>query len=329
MKAIVHHGDGWNGLKLMEMDEPAPKEGQVKVRLKTAGLNHRDIWTLFRHKADAPPVILGSDGAGVVEAVGPGVDQVKIGEEVIINPGLGWEKKSPAPPPGYQILGFPEHGTFAPYVVVPAANVAPKPAYLSWEEAGALALAALTAYRATFTRANIKPNQTLFLPGIGSGVATFILQMAKAVGARVVVTSRYEDKRKKAIDLGADLALDSEEDWLLALKGEQVDVVIESVGQATFNKSLSVLKPGGTMVTFGATTGDITQLDLRAFFYGQYNLLGSTMGSGEEFQEMLAFVEKHRIRPVIDRQYPLADYEEAFQRLDHGEQFGKIVFALD
>lgn len=330
LKAIVHEGkSGMNGLLLRDMEEVQPGAGEVKVKLKTAGMNHRDLFVLQRHKPTDPPLIIGSDGAGIVDAVGEGVTNVEVGEEVIINPGLGWKKTSDAPPQGFEIVGLPFHGTFAEYIVIPAENAVPKPEFLIWEEAGVLSLAALTAYRALFTRGKVTPETTILLPGVGSGVITFILQFAKAVGATVYVTSRSEEKRRQAIDLGADKAIDSNDDWNEALEGEKVDLVIESVGAATFNKSIAQLRPGGTIVTFGASAGDEVKLDLRNFFYGQFNLLGSTMGSAEEFQEMLNFIEKHRIKPVIDQIFPLSKYEEAFQRLADAEQFGKIGFLID
>ncbi|HET7616854.1 MAG TPA: alcohol dehydrogenase catalytic domain-containing protein, partial [Bacillales bacterium] len=191
MKAVVHHGkSGISGIAVTDMKEPAPKSGEVKVRLKAAGLNHRDLYVLEDHGGDDPPVVLGADGAGIIEEIGPGVQRLEAGMEVVINPGLGWLEKSPAPPEGFEILGFPDDGTFAEAVVVLAENIEPKPRYLSWEEAGVLPLGALTAYRALFTRGRIASGQTVFIPGIGSGVATYLLQMAKAAGARVIVSSR-------------------------------------------------------------------------------------------------------------------------------------------
>lgn len=205
MKAIVHcQAEGLAGVKLMEMPEGKPGRGQVKVRLKTAGLNRRDLLVTTRHKMDAPPVILGSDGAGVIEEVGEEVTDLKVGDEVIINPSLGWLEKSDAPPKGYEILGFPDHGTFAESIIISSDNVEPKPAYLTWEEAGVLSLAALTAYRALFTRGKASAGQTILLPGAGSGVITFILQMAKAAGARVIITSRSKEKREQALKLAQE-----------------------------------------------------------------------------------------------------------------------------
>lgn len=329
MKAVIHEGkQGLDGVRVAEMEEALPSATEVKVRLKAAGLNHRDLFIPFRHKEHEPAIILGSDGAGIVEAVGENVRSIKEGDEVIIIPSLGWEKNSPAPPEGFEILGYPDHGTFAETIVVPAINVVTKPRSLTWEEAGVLPLAALTAYRALFTRGNIQEGQHLLLPGIGSGVATFILQMAKAVGAKVTVTSRSEWKREKALQLGADAAIDSAGDWNEQMNGEKVDIVIDSVGNATFQKSLNQLKPGGAFVVFGSSTEDEVTFNLRNFFYGQYNLLGSTMGSTEEFVEMLSFVEKNNIKPVIDTIFPLTEAVDALRRLEAAEQFGKIALSI-
>lgn len=292
-------------------------------------MNHRDLFIPFRHGEDEPAVILGSDGAGVVEEVGEEVTNVNVGDEVMIIPSLGWEKNSPAPPKGFEIVGFPYHGTFAETIVIPAVNAVSKPPALTWEEAGVLPLAALTGYRALFTRGNIQAGQHLLLPGIGSGVATFILQMAKAAGAKVTVTSRSENKREQALKLGADAAIDSNDDWDEQMNGEKADIVIDSVGQATFDKSLHQLKLGGTIVVFGASAGDEIKLDLRSFFYGQYNFLGSTMGSNEEFYDMLAFIEKHKINPVVDKVFPLREALAALHHLDSAEQFGKIALKMD
>lgn len=329
MKAVVHKGEpGFPGVSFTDKADPKVSEGTVKVKLKTAGINHRDLFTLKRHGADEPALVIGSDGAGIVEEAGAGVNNVKAGDEVIVIPTLHWQKNTPAPPPEFEILSLPDDGTFAEYIVLPAENVAPKPAYLSWEEAGVLGVAGITAYRVLFTKAQVKSGQTVLIPGVGSGVVTILLQMVKAAGARVIVTSRSEEKRQKALELGADLAIDSGADWDEALKDETIDIVIESVGAATWQKSLDQLKPGGTIAMFGASAGDVVQLNLREFFYGQYTLLGSTLGSIEEAHEMLKFCEKHEIRPVMDSVYPLSDTLEALKKIETGSQFGKIALKV-
>lgn len=330
MKALVHADKiGLEGLSLGEVDIPVPAPGEVRVKLKTAGLNHRDLFVPNRHQPSEGVLVLGSDGAGVIEAVGKDVNGVQVDDEVMINPGLGWKEKSPAPPEGFEIVGHPFDGTFAEYIVVPKENVVPKPTYLNWEEAGVLSLAALTAYRALFTRGQVKSGMKVLIPGIGSGVATFLLQFAKAIGATVYVTSRSEEKRQKALEIGADKAFDSHANWEEMLEGEKMDLVIECVGAATFNKSLAQLKKGGTIVTFGASAGDVVQFDLRTFFYGQYNLLGSTLGSAEEYKEMIDFISVHKIKPVIDKMYSFEQFEEAFTRIEKAEQLGKIGFIIE
>ncbi|MEK3856038.1 zinc-binding dehydrogenase [Cytobacillus sp. FSL H8-0458] len=329
MKAVIHEGKaGLAGLSYGEIEKPEPGAGEVRVKLKTAGLNHRDLFVLNRHKAEDPALVIGSDGAGIIDAVGDNVADMKPGDEVIINPGLGWKEKSEAPPAGFEIVGLPFHGTFAEYIIIPAENAAPKPGYLTWEDAGVLSLAALTAYRALFTRGKLQAGMKVFIPGIGGGVATFLMQFAKAAGASVYVASRSEEKCRKALELGADKALNSSEEWPEALGGEKVDLVIESVGPATFNKSLEILRNGGTIVTFGSSTGDVLELNLRSLFYAQQNMLGSTMGSAEEYHEMLQFIEKHQIRPVLDQAFHLEQYEQAFEKIANAEQWGKIAFKI-
>ncbi|KIL53028.1 zinc-binding dehydrogenase [Jeotgalibacillus campisalis] len=330
MKGLIHaREEGFAGLTYGELESTSIGENEVRVQLKTAGLNHRDLFVLKRHKPTDPPLVLGSDGAGVVNEVGSLVSHVQVGDEVIINPGLGWKANSEAPPEGFEIVGLPDHGTFAEQILIPAENAVAKPSFLSWEEAGVLSLAGLTAYRALFTRGKVKSGMNVLIPGIGSGVATFLLQFAKAAGADVYVTSRSEEKRAAALSLGAVHALDSNlENWEEELN-EKMDLVIECVGAATFQKSLNQLRKGGTIVTFGASAGDEIKLNLRDFFYGQLNMLGSTMGSAEEFELMLQFIEQHKIKPVLDEIYPLEQFEKAFTRLENGEQLGKIGFRIE
>lgn len=315
-------------LQVKTMPEPEAKEGEVVVRLKVAGLNRRDLYIEGRVGVKDDPLILGSDGAGVIEVIGDGVADWQVGDEVIINPSLGWEKNSAVPPEGYEILGMPDHGTLAEKIAISATQIEKRPAALTWEQSGVLALAGLTGYRALFTRGKVQNGDTVFIPGAGSGVASFLIQLAKAADARVIVTSRDESKRKAALELGADRAIATESDWFKELKDETIDLVIESVGAATFNRSLQVVKQGGTIVVFGATTEDVVSLNLRDFFYGQYNLLGSTMGSREELREMIQFCETHDIKPVVGKTFPLANCPEAFQFLKENKQFGKIAITM-
>ena len=330
MKAMIHEKiSGIDGVEWKETNVPKPEKGEVRIRLKTAGMNRRDLSVIqTRHKEEDPPLIPGSDGAGVIDALGEDANRFTIGDEVIINPSLGWEKNSDVPPEGFDIVGFPEDGTFAEYIVLPESQVERKPEQLSWDEAGVLGLAALTAYRALITRGNVQPDDTVMLPGIGSGVLTFALKFAKAIGARVIVTSRSEEKLEEAKKRGADRGILTESAWNEELKDESVDLLIESIGAATFEKSLGAIRRGGTIVTFGATTEDDVTINIRKFFYGQYNLLGSTMGSREEFIEMLEFIDQHHIKPEIDRMFDASDFKAAFDYLENSKNFGKIGFRI-
>ncbi|GHE89856.1 putative zinc-type alcohol dehydrogenase-like protein YogA [Amycolatopsis deserti] len=327
MTAVVHgNAAGLTGVRVTEVPSPRPGPGEVVVALRAAGLNHRDLFLVGARGPGDAPVVLGSDGAGVVVAAGPGA-AVEPGTEVVVNPSLDWDEPGGVPEVP-AILGVPTDGTFAEYVVVPAKNVAPKPAHLGWSEAAALPLAALTAYRALFTRGGLRAGDHVLLPGIGSGVATFALAMAKAAGATVSVTSRSPEKCRRARELGADRAVGSGEDWRTAL-AEPVDLVVDSVGSATFGQCLSVLRPGGRLVSLGATTGAEVSLSLREMFFRQISVLGTSMGSAREFSQMLALVAEHEIRPVVHRTYSLDDGPRALADLAAGDQFGKLVLTVD
>ncbi|CAM3993825.1 zinc-binding dehydrogenase [Alkalicoccus chagannorensis] len=329
MKALVDRGGGsLDALELSDMPVPEPEDNEIRIKVVQAGLNHRDLFIPHRNKGNKEPVIPGSDGAGIVDACGGDVEAFQPGDEVIINPGLGWEENTPAPPDSFHLLGYPGHGTFAEYVTVPAAHVELKPPHLSWEEAGVLSLAALTAFRALFTKGRLQSSDTVFIPGAGSGTAGFLIPFAKKTGAEVFTSSRSKEKRRRALALGADAAVDSSGNWQDELEGRQADLIIDAVGAATFQKSMDLLKKGGRMVIFGSSTGDTVDFHLRSFFYGQYELIGSTMGSHEEFHQMLAFVSKHNIRPGLDSTVPLEQIKEALQRLEDGLQFGKISITV-
>ena len=335
MKCILHQGTGLEGLRLGERAKPVAARGRAVVRLKAAALNHRDLWSARGREANEPAVVLGSDGAGIVEAVGEDVARVRPGDTVIINPCLGWRwEPQAAPEPGYPglILGDPEDGTFAQFVSVPAENLKPKPPYLSFEEAAALPIAGVTVYRALFTKAHLKAGESVAIPGIGAGTSVFALQFAKTVGAKVFVTSRAKAKLKRAIALGADGAFDTASAWPEEVKrlseGLGAHVALESVGAATFAKSLACLRLGGKLIVFGATSGSKVELDLRAVFLRWISLIGTTMGSAAEFDEMLDFVAAHRIVPVIDKVFPLEEGVVALHYLANGGQLGKVVLAM-
>lgn len=314
--------------KSKDMPEPQAQKGEVVVKIRDAGINRRDLGLLKRYGDNPEALTVGSDAAGVVESLGEEVTGFAVGDEVIINPGLRWYTNSDAPPAEFDILGMPDHGTFAEKIAISAEQLEKKPEHLTWEEAGGLVLPALTGYRALFTKGQLKQGDTLFIPGAGSGVATFLIQFAKNVGATVIVTSRSEEKRKRALEIGADIAIATDSDWVKELEGQTIDLVIDSVGGATFNRSLDVLKKGGRIVIFGATTADNVDFNLRSFFYGQYQLFGSTMGSREELREMIKHIEEYETHPVVDRVFDLDQAQEAFDYLADGKQFGKAVLRV-
>lgn len=324
MRAAIHHGrSGLDGLRVGDAKTKQPGPGEIRVRVKTAGLNHRDLFLMKGRRAADAPLILGSDGAGVIDAVGEGVAGLTAGTEIIIHPTIGWDRTA-AVPVVPQILGGPTDGTFAETVVIPVDNAFRKPTYLTWEEAGVLPLSALTAYRALFTRAQIKAGEHVLIPGIGGGVATCAMLMAQAAGAVVSITSRSVAKLEEARRYAVRGAFSSSGDWNEGLQGEKVDVILDSIGPATFSKYLEVIRPNGRIVSFGASSGDTVEVPLRALFFPQLSWIGTSMGSREEFGEMLRFMEEHAIRPLIDRMYPLDEAPAAFRRMTAGEQFGNI-----
>ncbi|WP_152657363.1 zinc-binding dehydrogenase [Oceanobacillus sp. CFH 90083] len=325
MRALVHENDSLQ-IKEVELQEPGGSE--VVVKLKAAGLNRRDLMIPNRRKGANDALILGSDGAGIVEKIGKSVTDVQVGDEVIINPALRWVRNSEAPPIEFDILGMPDHGTFAEKIVISEDQIEPKPTYMSWEEAAAFPLAALTGYRAMFTKGQLQKGETVFIPGAGGGVATYLIAFAKNIGARVITTSRSETKREKAAELGADVVIDTADDWKERLSNETIDMVIDSNGKATFERSLAILKKGGRFVTFGATTEDVVAFDLRAFFYGQYKLIGSTMGCREELIAALEHAEAYQLHPVVDRIFSLDQSLDAFNYLNEGQQFGKVIIRI-
>ena len=319
-------------LRLDSAPDPEAGPGEVVVALRAAALNRRDV---FVRKGIAPsplPVIPGSDGAGVVRSLGAGVSGVAEGDEVVILPSLGWGGGEDAPEPGFRILGGPDDGTYAELIRIPAANVRPRPSRLSWEESAALPLAGLTAHRALVSRARIRPGETVLVIGIGGGVATVALHMARSAGCRVIVTSSSREKLDRARDLGAAGGVDyTEGDWPAAVKeltgGRGVDVVVDSVG-STWADSVACLRPGGRLVVFGGTGGGTVEMTVRPVTMGQVSILGTTMGSPRDFAGMLAAVEHASWAPVIDSVRPLAEAAEAHAREEAGDHFGKLVLTV-
>ncbi len=332
MNAIVlTETGGPEVLSLGTADDPTAGPGEVVVALRAAALNRRDVY-LRKGVAPSPlPVIPGSDGAGTVRTVGAGVSGVSEGDEVVVLPSLGWGGGEAAPAPGFRILGGPDDGTYAELIRLPAENVLPRPARLSWEESAALPLAGLTAYRALVSRARVRPGETVLIIGIGGGVATMALHIARAAGCRVIVTSSSGEKLARARDLGASAGVDyTGGDWVSEVKGLSgggVNVVIDSVG-STWADSIGCVRPGGRVVAFGGTGGGKVELMVRPVTMGQVSLLGTTMGSPRDFAGLLATVEHNGWAPVIDSVRPLADAAGAHAREEAGDHFGKLVLTI-
>ena len=309
----------------------------VRVRVTAAALNHLDVFVVggLPGVTISPPWILGADATGVVDAAGPDAG-VQVGETVVINPGLSCRRCAYCDAGEHPLcvrfglLGEHHPGTFAEYVVVPAANVRAVPAAIPAAERAAFTLATLTAWRMLVTRARLRPGEDVLIWGIGGGVALAALQIAKRLGARVWVTSGSEAKLARARELGADETLDHHrQDVVREIRARTakrgMDVVVDNVGQATWSRSLGVLGRGGRLVTCGATSGPVVETDVRRMFWNRWSLLGSTMGNDAEFDAVVAELAAGHLRPVIDTVLPLADGRAAFERLAAGEQFGKIV----
>jgi NADPH:quinone reductase-like Zn-dependent oxidoreductase len=313
----------------------------VRVRLSAAALNHLDLFVVggVPGVKITPAWVLGGDGVGMIESVGSAVTSVKEGDRIVINPGLSCYACEYCLAGEHSLcvrfglLGEHRPGTFAEYVVVPARNVRRIPAGIPDTTAAAFTLATLTAWRMVVTRAQVRPGEDVLIQGIGGGVAIAALQIAKARGARVWVTSGSETKLARAVALGADETLNyatmDVAREIRARTGKRgVDVVIDSAGVASWTQSLGALGKRGRLVTCGATTGAIVETDLRRLFWNQWTLMGSTMGTEAEFETVVAELAAGRLVPPIDSVMPLTDGRAAFERLMHKEQFGKIVLEI-
>jgi NADPH:quinone reductase-like Zn-dependent oxidoreductase len=316
------------GLVLAERPDPQPAPGEVCVDLVAAALNRRDWWIRRGRKVELPQV-LGSDGAGIVSAVGDGVGGVALGDEVVLYPAKHWGPSEAAPTHDFEILGVPSQGTYAERICVAADLVRPKPAGWSWAETAALPVAAITAWRAVVTHAQAGPGKTVLVPGAGGGAAVFVVQIAVAMGARVLVTTSSEAKLGRARSLGAaGGALYTDPGWPEQIGA--VDAIVDSVGgEALWDACLPLLARGGRLVNFADTAGDYGRVLLARLFLEHQYMIGTTLGSPREFDALLEHVAQASWRPVIDSVVPLAEARAAHERLDATDRFGKIVLAID
>jgi NADPH:quinone reductase-like Zn-dependent oxidoreductase len=316
-------------VNIKELPIPQPNVGELCVELKASALNHRDVWVQKgRYPGMNLPCVLGSDGAGIVVSTGSESDEKWLGKEVIINPGMFWGDNPDVAGKDFQILGMPHHGTFSNFIVIPTEYVYEKPDHLSFEQAAALPLAGVTAYRAMFTKAGLTQGKRVLITGIGGGVALTALVFAKALGCEVYVTSGSDEKIEKAKSLGADGGINyKQEKWAKVLSKSVgfFDVIIDGAGGEGFAGLIDLAAPAANISIYGGTAGNITGILPPKVFFKQIKIMGTTMGTPTDFEEMLELVKKHKITPVIDEIIPLDDAEQAFRKMDDGKQFGKIV----
>jgi NADPH:quinone reductase-like Zn-dependent oxidoreductase len=328
MRAVrIHEDGGPEVLVVEEAPDPVPGPGDVLVRLRASALNHLDVWTRKGLPSVPKPRILGADGAGVVEAVGEGVSGFEPGERVVLNPGIE------APDGSIHVIGEHMDGTNAELIAVPATNVHPIPDGLSFEEAAAFPLVFETAYRMLVTRAGLREGEWVLLWGIGGGVSSAGLTIAKALGAHTIATSSSDEKLERARELGADATVNhADGDVKAAVReatsGRGADIVVEHVGEATWRTSLDAAARGGRVVVCGATSGPNPPAALHRVWWRELSILGSTMGTRADFQGAYDLIAAGRVRPVVDHVYDLADIRAAHERLEAGEQLGKIVLAV-
>lgn len=335
MQAVVLRETGGPGqFRVETVSRPEPGPGEVCVRLAAAAFNHRDLWISKGQYAQIRlPVVPGSDGVGVVDARGPGAEAPPPGQRVLIDPSLGWGPDSRFQDAAtYSILGMPQNGTFAEYVVVPAAQLHACPPHLTDAEAAALPLAGLTAWRAVVTRGGLARDERVLVTGIGGGVASMALRWAHSLGARVWVTSSDPAKLAAARAQGAEGGVDyRREDWPATLReqaGGDFDLIVDGAGGPGFGELVGLAGYGARIVHYGATRGNPAGFDLRRVFWRQIDIRGTTMGHGGEFAAMLAHVAALGLRPQVDRVFPLADAAAAAAYLEAGGQMGKVVLEM-
>lgn len=321
MKAIILEAIN-TPLKITELPNPVAKEGEKCIKIHYAALNHRDVYiTKGLYAGIVTPVVLGSDCAGEDEN----------GNGVIINPGFDFGADERAQSHRFNMLGMPTNGTLAEYVCVDEKYVFPKPPHLSMEQAAALPLAGLTAFRALFVRANYQPGERVLVTGIGGGVALFAMQYAIACGSQVWVTSSSEEKIAKAVAMGAKGGVNyKDENWHKSFSEKKIlfDVIVDGAGGAGFSKLLSVCNSGARIAVYGGTAGKMDGISPQILFWKQITIAGSTMGSDKDFASMLAFVNEKKIVPVVSKVFDFEEAQAAFDYMENGRQFGKPVIKI-
>ena len=341
MKALAIDGYGLDRVAVTDVDDPSPGRGEVVVAVRAAALNHLDLWTLFGDLRieHSFPHVLGADGAGEIAAVGEDVTGLRVGDRVLINPALscgacefcraGEQSQCTT----FRMLGEHVAGSFAELVKVPARNVFPVPQHLSFEEAAALGVTFITAYRMLFVRGRMRPGDWVLITGIGGGLAQSLFQLARGVAGRILVTSSSSEKLDRALELGATAGINYVADdvgvqvrRLTAKRG--VDLVVDSAGGPAIDASLRALRKGGRLVVAGATAGAHPEFDLRRLFWNQLEIVGSTMGSDADVSDMLRYVAGARLHPLVDRSFPIGDGRRALEYLESETHIGKVVLTV-
>ncbi len=330
MKALVLQENQHEKLALLEVPKPVPQINSVLVKVHCAALNHRDQWSRVGMYPNLRyPSIMGSDACGTVEAVGSEVDKHWVGKRVILNPNVGWGSNLAYPDYNYTILGMPTDGTLAEYVCVPTHRLVDAPTHLSDIECAAIPLAGLTAYRAVRTKAEVKTGDNVIVTGIGGGVAQFAMLFAKALGAKVFITSGDDEKIEKAKTAGASFGVNYKTQGWEKMLNKQAPLgfqaIIDGSGGEAFGSLAKMLGLGGNMVVYGATAGTPSPLHLPRLFFAQANIKGSTMGNDLEFVEMVQFINDHQIKPIVSSVRPFEEVIDAFDEMAAGKQFGKLV----
>lgn len=333
MKALyLEKAEGPESTRVADVETPEPGPGEVRVALKAASINHRELFISHgQYPGMVMPVTLGCDGAGIVDKVGADVSGVDVGSEVVLYPARNWGPNRHAPAADFGLLGMPFAGTIAEYICIPAENLAPKPSFMSFEEAGAMPLTALTSWRALMFKGRLQAGETVLISGVGGGVATFGLAFAVAKGANVYVTGENQEVLDRAIEMGAKGGLlYTDPDWrkqVGKLTGG-VDVVLDGAPSPSFANYVRAINPGARIVIYGSTAGNEVKFNATDIFLKSASIVGSQVGDPQDFREMLAFAGEHRIKPVIEAAYPLAQAKEALLHLRDQHKFGKVVVTM-